>query len=646
MMNKFVFLDFEFNSTNEKYLNLVCVAWEVWDGERCLIRHSEWLLNDQMMHDHVAKVFTRFNDRGFVFVCYGTAEPRSFISLGLNPNDFRWIDQLNEYKQLKNHNGRLTYGNYLDKNGNPKKSVPPWINPRKDNTKVGHSLANALHQLLNITIDTDHKTLMRDIIIEGDDDRIQENKIDILKYCESDVVYMPKLFDEMIFHFRLLLNGEFKHYYDTALVRGAWSSDLAKMESVGIPLEMECLMNLSNNYDDIIDTLIQRCVDVYPFWVKVRKTKKSEPVWVKKYDQFKTFVESKGRADSWELTDAGKYSAERDTLKIESMTYPEIKILKETNDIIQQLKWFRPVALPEFLENVGSDNCLRPYFNPYGTQSGRNAPPAKTFIFAMSSWLRSLIRPPEGHSVVSIDYGSQEFILAGILSGDDNMIDAYASGDPYLYFSKKAGAVPEHGTKTEYAEERKMFKATTLGLQYGMRAKSLSAKLSVDMGKTITEREAEKLIKLHQKVYPKYWKWLDKIEKSYRTRPLKMIDGWYMFKDNKSKLSVLNAPTQGNAQAILRVATRKAHDKGCQLIAPLHDALYMICRDDQVDEHTKILNTAMIDAVNEMVGDYGMRTDIEIHDRDHIWIEEKAETMYNLLGKYLGGRHVENLEND
>ena len=191
-----------------------------------------------------------------------------------------------------------------------------------------------------------------------------------------------------------------------------------------------------------------------------------------------------------------------------------------------------------------------------------------------------------------------------------------------------------------------MFKATTLGLQYGMRAKSLSAKLTSDMGREVTEREAEKLIKLHMKVYPQYWKWLDKIAKSYRTKPMKMLDGWMMFRDNKSKLSILNCPTQGNAQAILRVATRRCHQKQIDVFSPLHDALYSICRDDDVAQKTQDMNHAMISAVIDMVGEHGIRTDIEIDDHDHVWIEQKGESMYKLLKQYLGGRHdVTNLEN-
>lgn len=638
---KLVFLDFEFNNSSEKFMNLVCVAW--WDTLSKKM-DSEWLLNDPKMSEHVARRFEGYRDEGFTFVCYGTAEPRSFTSLGLNPIHFKWVDMLSEYKQLKNHNARLTYGHYLDfKTGSPKKSVPPWINPRKDNTKVPHNLATCVWQFLRVNLDTEHKNQMRDIIIYGTDSEIESSRIHIQKYCESDVEYMPKLWDEMLVEYGRVMGSEFQNIYKYAETRGNWSADLALMEHQGIPLEMECVETLSENYAELVDTLIQRCVDVYPFWVKIQKTKKSKPVWVKKYQQFEDFVISKGRGDSWPKTASGSYSSDRDVLKTESMNYPEIKILKETNDTIQQLKWFRPVALPEFKSNVGSDNCLRPYFNPYGTQSGRNAPPAKSFILAMSSWLRALIRPPKGWTIVSIDYSSQEFILAGVLAGDDSMIDAYKSGDPYLYFAKKAGAVPMDGTKAEYSEERKMFKATTLGLQYGMRAKSLSAKLSVDMGRTITERDAEKLIKLHQKVYPKYWKWLDSIEKSYRTKPLKMMDGWMMFRDNRSKLSVLNAPTQGNAQAILRVATRRAHHKGCRLISPLHDALYMICRDHEVEEHTRWLSDAMVSAVVDSVGDHGMRIDVENHDRDHIWIEEKGESMYKLLAKYLGGRHDGNV---
>ena len=59
--------------------------------------------------------------------------------------------------------------------------------------------------------------------------------------------------------------------------------------------------------------------------------------------------------------------------------------------------------------------------------------------------MRSLCRPPKGKIIVGIDYKSEEFLISGLLANDKNMLDAYESGDVYLYFAKLAGAVPKDG---------------------------------------------------------------------------------------------------------------------------------------------------------------------------------------------------------
>jgi hypothetical protein len=68
------------------------------------------------------------------------------------------------------------------------------------------------------------------------------------------------------------------------------------------------------------------------------------------------------------------------------------------------------------------------------------------------------------------DWEQQEFGIAAALSGDGAMIEAYATGDPYLTFAKQAGAVPPDVTKQSHPKER--FKVCSLGVQYGMSEQS------------------------------------------------------------------------------------------------------------------------------------------------------------------------------
>ena len=252
----------------------------------------------------------------------------------------------------------------------------------------------------------------------------------------------------------------------------------------------------------------------------------------------------------------------------------------------------------------------------------------------MSNWLRVLIVPPDDLAITGIDYSSQEFAIAASLSGDQNMKEAYTSGDPYLFFAKKAGAIPPQGTKDVFKKERDLFKSTTLGLQYGMAAKSLARKLSQDTAREVTIEEAQSLIELHQKIYPQFWMWSEYNWRKYlREGGLETKDGWVLFGDNLNSLSVKNFLVQGTGASIMRAAVISATEKKLDLIAPLHDALYMI-HDKNDLESIHLLSECMTIAADQFV-DLKIRLDSKTYTKEVPWIEDKGRTDYLRFQKYL-----------
>jgi DNA polymerase-1 len=91
--------------------------------------------------------------------------------------------------------------------------------------------------------------------------------------------------------------------------------------------------------------------------------------------------------------------------------------------------------------------------------------------------VRGLIKPTEGHGVAYIDWNQQEFGIAAALSGDEAMMEAYRSGDPYLALAKQAGAVPQDATKDSHGNIRDQYKTAVLGVQYGLEANGLARKI-------------------------------------------------------------------------------------------------------------------------------------------------------------------------
>jgi DNA polymerase I len=237
-----------------------------------------------------------------------------------------------------------------------------------------------------------------------------------------------------------------------------------------------------------------------------------------------------------------------------------------------------PTSTTQYLiDFVGSDDRCRAYLNPYGSQTGRYQPKATQFIFLKSAWTRGIVQPTPGKVIVGIDYGSQEFLLQGLLGKDKAMLKAYQSGDVYLYFAKLAGAVPWEGTKKEYPEERNLFKAVTLAMGYGMGVPALAMTLSQRLGREVLEVEAKEYKDLFQTTYPDYADFAHNLK--YVDYPqdemLRVKDGWTMFGDNMNSLSVGNFPLQGAGAVIARKAIALCQDAGLNVIFPLHDALYV-----------------------------------------------------------------------
>ena len=661
MEGKFCPIDFEFNSSNEKVLNLVSCSYQV--GGRP--PESLWLKDNQENKDKLKKYLCRLNELGYIFVSYGaTAEARCLLALGLDPNDFKWTCLYFMHRQLTHTYHKFKYGRYYKTTGILRRSVPPHYDPNrnigKDNNEVGMGYAAAVAVHFGAHIDSTHKDNMRDLILLNKPKYSEDEKTQIMEYCESDIRWLMKLLDSSVKAISEVTGLDENSILKTWVNLSDYAASLAKMESEGTPLDVTSTINLRNNYDTAKDAIIEQLNEVYPFYELEKKSKEFRGSYKKKYSLFEKFINESDLIDekAWPLSDSGKYKSDEKTLD-KYLGIPEIKAYKDANKLMGQMKWFQlpDITKPDakdFFDNVGGDDKLRAFLGGFGTLSGRNAPKAKTFVLAMSSWLRCLVRTKKGEAIVGIDYASQEFIIAAVMSGDQSMIAAYDSGDPYLYFAKKAKTVPEdanpkwcknpslapegeRGDYLKYQIQRDLAKALVLGLQYGLGVANLAIKLTADSGRFVSEDEARKLLNLHKKTFPVYWRWLDKVEYEYKCNKYIMLkDGWCLLPNNDNGLSVKNFPVQGTGAVIMRRAVALATRKGIRLITPLHDAIYAIFNEVTEKDTPKILSECMQQAVEDVLGKgVIVRQDIDIHDSDHVWIEKKGEKYYKLLSKYL-----------
>lgn len=109
----------------------------------------------------------------------------------------------------------------------------------------GNSLLGVLTYYGLPSISAEEKTAMRELILRGGPWSQAEQEA-ILDYCESDVTSLQHLFPAM----------EPFIDWDRALLRGRYTAAIAKIENVGIPVDMNLYAALKRHWDSITLQLI------------------------------------------------------------------------------------------------------------------------------------------------------------------------------------------------------------------------------------------------------------------------------------------------------------------------------------------------------------------------------------------------------
>jgi len=637
-MTKYCPIDFEYNQSSEPQLNLVCCALEYGQGTK-----SIWLHNNQENKERLKKKLLQLNDEGYIFLAYSVvAEGRSFMALGINPAKIKWIDLYLEYRCLTNHNHELQYGKQLI-DGRKLITKPPkskWQQTEEEKKKANsskpqHNLSACVYKLLGKVIDTGHKKDMRDLIISNPAEFTEREKKDILKYCESDIKYLRPLLDKVNQNYVKLIdrcddkeeNAQFKKALGSEMLnRADYAARTAIMEEKGYPINVEWTKNFSNSVYYIIkecqEDINSQFPDNPPFKWNRREFRYS---WNQTLT--KEWVKNSGLAEEWVLTDKGAFS-----LSLEAFTkhfqyrhdYPRgnfgaqiVRYLK----LKQSLNGFLPKGpnskTKSFWDAVGSDGRVRSFMGIYGAQSSRSQPSATSFLFLKSAWMRSLCEPPKGKYLGAYDYGSEEFLLSGLWAPDLKMIEAYESGDVYLFFAKLAGAVPTDGMRKDYEEVRDRFKSTTLGISYLMSKYGLAKKLTADTGVETSTEEAQTLINDFDAAFTEFsFAREDEYERYLVEKRTKLPCGWYMWGDNDNFRSVSNCPIQGLGASLMRRAVQLAQDRGLTVIFTLHDALYIEGDIGNEKEDMDTLAECMDEAFK-----YYFRNDEEVKDRANVRLD-------------------------
>jgi hypothetical protein len=458
------------------------------------------------------------------------------------------------------------------------------------------------------------KDEMRDLILRGHPFSASE-RVAILDYCMEDVTNTAALLPAMLPHINL----------EEALLRGSFTRAVAWIERNGIPVDCPAYDRLVQNWPELVSSLARRIEQEHRYGVYV-PDKDGRMKWSQA--GFNALVDGMGLADEWPRSPSGKFrvadpevgSDEEKIFKAMSQRYPHLEPLRQTRKFLTTLRNFR---LP-----IGADGRCRVHPWPWWTATGRSQPKGGGFIFSLPAWARFLIKPGPGQALAYVDLVSAEFGIAGALSGDDAMLDAYRSGeDVYIRLAKMAGAVPPDATKKSHPDQRKLYKVGMLGAQYGQTPFGLSKNAGIPLW------VAETVHRDLRKVYRQYWRWSEReilrAEISHKiTTPL----GWYMpvYTDTPST-TLSNFPMQAACAEIMRLATIFMVDEGLALCATVHDAVLVEAPIEQIDADVEVAKRCWARASEIVLGGFALDADSKIVRYPDVYHDDDGEAMWSRL---------------
>jgi hypothetical protein len=396
-----------------------------------------------------------------------------------------------------------------------------------------------------------------------------------------------------------------------ALLRARYMCAVARIEANGVPIDGDILSLMVAGWPGIREGVVRQIDRGYGVYDRNRFRPDLFEAWIEQQDI------------PWPRNSRGRLDLGDETFRDLARAYPEIRSLKELRAL---LTGFDPTQLA-----VGRDNRNRLPLRPFSSRTGRNEPGAKASVFGSAAWVRHLVRPEPGKGLALIDWSQQEFGIAAALSGDTAMMEAYASGDPYLALAITAGAAPTGANSQTQADVRERFKACALGIQNGMGAVTL-ARLT-----GLSEIEARQLQHWHQTAYREFWRWSDAIEvEGTLGGSLTSVFGWRIAIGSDANPRFLrNFPVQANGAEMLRLACCLATEAGIRVCMPMHDALLIESRLDDLEETVMATKSFMAQASATVLDGFDLRTKVKLVRWPDRYSDPRGAAVWNAVEKVL-----------
>ena len=504
-----------------------------------------------------------------------SAEMSCFLQLGWQPPEYL-LDLYAEYRWATN--GRKLMFSGLQK---------------KELEKHKNGMLAAAFILGVPTMSTTRKEAMRQLAITRWSFTSDEQH-EMCNYCEDDV----KITEQILSRLAPFID------WPRALLRARYGLAVARMEHVGVPIDTALWQHVIGHWPRLVHHLIVHTDRAYGVF---RDDSFSDQLLLEYLTR---------RGIPWSLTPTGRPMRDKDTLKEMANIHPELNDLKE---LLGTLGKGRLLDLA-----IGQDGYNRTGLVPFATVTARNAPSPAKFIFGPAVWLRGFIQAKPGDALIYVDWAAQEIAIVAALSGDENLMTDYRSGDPYIAFAIRSDLAPEGATKKSHPEIRELCKGLFLSLNYGRTAFGLARALNISL------MDAETLIRRHERAYPQLYRWLQGVvDTASLTRWQHSAMGWHRYiSEGFNTRSARNWPVQCLGAELMQATACALTEAGFRVAAPVHDAFVMLLKRQLVVEQLPKLIDCMEMISEVLTGGLRIRADAEVYLSPRRYMDRRGRGMW------------------
>ena len=397
-----------------------------------------------------------------------------------------------------------------------------------------------------------------------------------------------------------------------------------KMEEHGILIDKKYFANLSSEYHKKLDLLTAKIYKMAGTEFNINSPKQLGEVL---FDKMGIKTKSKKKLN-------GSFSTKVSVLEE----------LEEDNPIIKEIMAYRELQklLSTYIDVIskmaGADGRLHAKFLQNGSTTGRfssQSPnlqnlPIKT---ELGKRIRGGFVAEKGHKLSAFDYSQIELRVAAMLSGDKKMTEIFREKkDIHTGVASFVFGVPMEKVD---GEMRRRAKVINFGIIYGMGVSALRKNLvrpksdSNTRSEVITREEAQKFYDNYFNQFSGIRDYLEEVKKfavknSYtetlfgRRRYFPNINSRIPFLKNMAERTAINAPIQGTAADVIKLAIRYADEdlkkaglsETVHLVLQVHDELVYEIKEDVLAKATPIIQNAMQDVPRRSYLHY--KTDIPL----------------------------------